>query len=753
MSILGHRVVRKEDPALLTGAGRYVDAIDIGDAVHVTFVRSTVAHGKLLSVDVEQARRAPGVLLAVNAADIGLADEPPPAFVQGAPPEMLTPWLSRDRVRHVGEPIAMIVTEDRYQGADAAELVVADYEELPAVVDPEQAARDEQLLFPEAGTNHVVSVEGERDENLFDGCDVVVKCRFVNQRIAPAPLETRSAAARFGDDGRITFWASTQSSHLLKGALASFLSLESDRVRVIAADVGGGFGARVGLCREEALVAWTARELHRPARWMETRSESLAAWTHGRAQIHYAELGGSRDGRMLAYRLHVLQDSGGYVHIAASLPAVTRRVATTVYDIPRVEFTGLSVLTNTAPVGAFRGAGRPEANAAMERIVDLFAAEIGMDPVELRRRNLIARDAFPYQTKLGTEYDSGDYPGALERACAQADYAALRVEQARRREAGDEKLLGIGVAAYVEVTAGQPVPEFARVELTAEGGARVTVGRPPQGQGHGTVWTMLASDALGIPFEKIDYAYGDTDVIARGGLTGGSSSVQVAGSAVRTAAEALVERGKTLAGERLEVAVADVVFDADAGRFHVAGVSDLSTGWDELLADAGDEGLSCDGNFKSLKPTFPFGACVAVVTVDVETGGVRVDRIVSVDDAGKLMNPLLAEGQVQGGLAQGIAQALLEEVQYDEWGNPLTTSFADYLFVSAAELPDFETTFMETPTPHNPLGAKGIGESGTMGATPAVQSAVVDALAHLGVRHIDMPCGPERVWRAIQAAS
>jgi carbon-monoxide dehydrogenase large subunit len=752
MSILGHRVVRKEDPALLTGSGRYVDAIDVGDALHATFVRSTVAHAKLLSLDVEDARSAPGVVAVLTATDLDLPDAEPPPYVQGAPPEMKTPWLARDRVRHVGEPIAMILTEDRYQGVDAAEHVVADYDELPAVIDPEVAARDEDLLFPEAGSNHVVAVEGEHDEHLFDGCDVVVKGRFVNQRVAPAPLEARVAAARMGDDGRLTFWASTQSTHMLKGALAAFLGVERDRVRVISADVGGGFGAKVGLCREEGLVAWAARHTGRPVRWAETRSESLAGWTHGRAQIHHAEIGGSRDGRILAYRLHVLQDSGAYVHVAAGLPAVTRRVASTVYDIPRVEFTGDSVLTNTAPVGAFRGAGRPEANAAMERAVDLFATELGMDPVEVRRRNLIGKDAFPYQTKLGTEYDTGDYAGALDRACADADYEALRAEQARRREAGGPKQLGIGVATYVEVTAGGPAPEFAKVELTDEGGARVTVGRPPQGQGHGTAWAMIVSDALGIPFEKVDYAYGDTDAMERGGLTGGSSSLQVGGSAVRVAAESLVEKAKRLAGERMEVAVEDVVFDADAGRFHVAGVSDLNVGWEDLRSEAGEEGLGAEGDFKTPKPTFPFGACVAVVEVDTETGGVRVDRIVSVDDAGRLLNPLLAEGQVQGGLAQGVAQALLEEVQYDEWGNPLTTSFADYLFISPTELPDFETRFMETPTPHNPLGAKGVGESGTMGATPAVQSAVVDALSHLGVRHIDMPCGPERVWRAIQRA-
>ncbi len=750
MSILGNRVVRKEDPKLLTGQGVYVDDIELEGTASLTFVRSSLAHARILGVDTAEARRAPGVIGVYTAADLSLPDLAPELPTLNA--AMGRPLLARDRARFVGDLLAAVVTEQRTQGADAAELVVVDAEPLPPVVGVEAALRDETLLFPEAGTNVCLAFPGERDEALFAGCEVVLRHRFVNQRVAPAPLEVRAAASVWGTDGRLTHYASHQNPHVLRDLLAGFLGVEPGRVRVLCQDVGGGFGAKIGLSREEALVAWLARELGRPVRWVESRSESMLALGHGRAQLQDVELGGSRDGRVQAYRLSVLQDAGAYPSVGAFLPLMTRSVASGVYEIPKVEFSSKSVVTTTSPVVAYRGAGRPEATAALERMMDLYAREIGLDPLEVRRRNLIPRDAFPYTNPTGSVYDIGDYEGAMDRLREAAGYAALRAEQERRRASGERELLGIGTSVYVEITNPMPGGEYASVEIRPEGTARVLTGTSPHGQGHVTAWSMIAADALGLPLEAIEVVHGDTDAVPRGQGTGGSRSLQVGGAAVQGAALEVVKKARELAAERLEVSPDDVVLDKAGGRFHVAGVPGLGLAWPELAAAAGPAGLAAETQFRDRGPTFPFGAHLAVVSIDRETFGVRLERLVAVDDAGRILNPLLAEGQLHGGLAQGVAQALLEEVRYDEDGNPLTVNFADYLIVSAAELPDFELVAMETPTPWNPLGAKGIGESGSIGSTPAVQNAVVDALAHLGVRHLDMPCSPERIWRAVQGA-
>jgi len=427
-------------------------------------------------------------------------------------------------------------------------------------------------------------------------------------------------------------------------------------------------------------------------------------------------------------------------------------MASGVYDIPGIQFSSNSVATTTTPTGAYRGAGRPEATAALERIVDVFAAEAGLDPAAVRRRNLVAADRFPFTTPTGTVYDSGDYAGALDRALAAAGYDELRAEQARRREDGDRRLLGIGVACYVEITGVMGGPEYGSVELLPDGGARVVTGSTPYGQGHVTAWSMLVQDRTGIPMDRVEVVYGDTDLVPSSEVTGGSRSLQIAGSAVHQAAGTLVDLATERAAELLEASPHDVVLDAGSGRFHVVGSPAVSVGWTDVGAALGDDVLLAVSDFSAPGPTFPFGAHVAVVEVDADTGRVELLRLVACDDAGVILNPLLVDGQVHGGLAQGAAQALFEQVVYDGDGNPLTTTFADYSIPSAAELPSFERVPMETPTPVNPLGAKGIGESGTIGATPAVQNAVVDALAHLGVRHLDLPVTPERVWRAITSA-
>ena len=755
MSILGNRVVRKEDPLFLTKGATYVDDLALEGAVHLTFVRSTMAHARITSIDVAAALEAPGVVAVYTAADIGLPPIRPEVVILNQ--AMGQPLLAEGVVRFVGEAVAVVVTEERYQGVDAAELVWVDYEPLPAIVDPETSlAPDAPILHAEAGTNLALELAFPLDESLFDGCDVVVRQRIVNQRVAPAPLEVRGGAAVWGDDGRLTYWGSSQHPHTWRDELARGLQIEPDQVRFIAPDVGGGFGAKIHAYPEDLVCAWVAApaQVGRPARWQDTRSESMVAMGHGRGQIQSVAIGGTRDGRVLAYRLEVVQDTGAYARIGAALPYMTRTMLTGVYDIPRAEFSSRSVVTNTTPTVAYRGAGRPEATAAIERAMDLFALEIGLDPVDVRRRNLIAPTAFPFTTPVSTVYDIGDYEGALDRVLAAADYAGLRAEQARRRAEGGPVQMGIGVSTYVEITAVGGGTEFGAVSVGADGRAVVRAGTSSHGQGHATAYAMLVSDRLGIPIDDIDFVQSDTDLVPYGEGTSGSRSMQQGGVAVAQAADALVEKARTAAADLLEAAADDVVLDAAGGVFHVAGTPAVSKTWAEVAGSAGGGGgggggLGSEVKFTAQGPTFPFGAHLAVVSVDTETGKVVLERVVACDDAGRLINPLLAEGQVHGGIAQGAAQALLEEFRYDEDGNPVTANLADYAFISAAELPSFEVIHMETPTPLNELGAKGIGESGTIGSTPAVQSAVCDALAPLGIRHVDMPATPERVWRAV----
>ncbi|HUP85170.1 MAG TPA: xanthine dehydrogenase family protein molybdopterin-binding subunit [Acidimicrobiales bacterium] len=755
-SILGNRVLRKEDPKFLTTGGVYVDDVhmELVGAAAVTYVGSTMASARILAIGTDEAKAAPGVLGVFTAADVqaDLGDFPSDMGVLNQ--DMVRPWLATDVVRYVGEPVVIIVSDTRTQGVDAAELVLVEYDPLPVVVDPEEAVTNEHLLHESAGTNISFEIPPRKPAD-FETCEVVIRQRIVNQRVAPCPLEVRAAAALWTDEGRLTHWASTQGPHSVRDALAKVYGLDKAQVRVISPDVGGGFGAKGATYPEELLMGWLARKVGRPVKWVETRSESMLNLGHGRGQVQDVELGGSRDGTIRAYRVHVLQDSGAYPRMGAVLPFMTRTMLTGVYAIPDAEFRSTSVVTNTTPTVAYRGAGRPEAAAAIERAVDLFATEIGMDPAEVRRKNFIANDAFPYKTRMGTTYDSGNYGGALDLALEAAGYEELRGEQERRRENGSTKVLGIGMSVYVEITGGGPSEEYGAIEIRPDGTVLAKTGTSPHGQGHVTSWAMLISDRTGIPIDKIDVVHGDTDVVPQGGMTGGSRSLQVGGVAMHQAAGEMVEQAKQLAAELLEANPDDVVLDRTAGRFHVTGTPAVAKDWSDLATAAsadGGAGLVVEHVFNSTGATFPSGSHVAVVEVDTDTGKVELVRMVAVDDAGRILNPLIAEGQVHGGLAQGAAQALLEEMAYDPDGNPMTGNFADYGFVSADVLPTFEIVHLETPTPLNELGAKGIGESGTIGATPAVQNAVIDALAHLGVRHIDMPCTAEKVWRAIQEA-
>jgi aerobic carbon-monoxide dehydrogenase large subunit len=754
MSILGTRVLRVEDPLLLTTGGTYVDDVQdprLTGALHLTFVRSPVAHARIRSTDTTAARNAPGVVAVLTAAELGLPPLPPMLPVYE--PHMVTPLLATDVVRFVGEPVAVVLTERAGQGADAAELVEVDYEPLPALVDVRQAARDELLLFPAAGTNTVCTFGvPELSGDLFDGCDVVVTQEIVNQRVAAAPMESRAAAAAPDDDGRLLVWLSTQAAPMARAALAAAIGMPLEQLRVLTPDVGGGFGAKIGADPDHAVVAAAARALHRPVKWVETRSENMVAMTQGRGQVLTVTLGGRSDGTLLAYRLDLLQDCGAYPRLGPLLPSLTLLMAPAVYDVPRLELRARSVVTSTTPVAAYRGAGRPEATHAIERAVDLFAAEAGLDPADIRRRNLLPAFDAPHTTATGAVYDCGDYPEALARVLAAADYDGLRREQAQRRARDDVRQLGIGLAMYVEITGASlegPPHEVADVQVHPDGTATVLTGTSPHGQGHATAWAMITSAETGIPVERITVLHGDTDLVPEGVGTFGSRSLQQGGAAVQQATRELVELAKQRACELLEVDPRDLVLDVTRAALHVAGSPDVSASLAELAAQ---QPLRVRSTFDAQGQTFPFGAHLAVVEVDVQTGQVELQRLVAVDDAGTVLNPLLLEGQRHGGYAQGVAQALLEEVLFDADGNPTTSNLATYPFLSMTGVPDFEPVEMVTPTPYNALGAKGIGEAGTIGATPAVHNAVVDAVSHLGVRHVEMPTTPLRVWRAVQQA-
>ena len=749
MSILGTRVVRIEDPRFLRGQGTYIANLDLPGALHLSFVRSAMARARITAIDTSVAAAMPGVVAVWTAADIDLAPVPGMFMLNQ---QVLRPYLASTDVRFVGEPIAVVVSETKEQGVDAAELVTVDYDHQAPVLDLDASYTNDSLLHEGAGSNTLLEFAGPPDPATFADCEVVVELTIENQRVAPAPMEVRAAAAVWDSASeRLTQWACSQGAHGARDGIAKALGLDKSQVRAITPDVGGGFGAKSGVYPEEILVGWAARRLGRPVRWTESRSENMLSMGHGRGQRQRTRMGGTKDGRITAYRLDVLQDAGAYGGMGAVLPFMTRMMTSAGYDIDRVEFQSHSVLTNTTPTEAYRGAGRPEATAAIERTVDEFATVCGLDPAEVRRKNFLAPSAFPLTTKMGAKYDSGEYEAALDAALSAAGYTELRAEQARRRAAGDVVQMGIGVAAYVETTNPMGGPEYGAVEITGDGGAIVRTGSSSHGQGHHTAFAMIVSQTTGIPMDKIDFRFGDTDDIDHGGGTGGSRSLQTGGSAAKMAAEQVVELARQRAADLLEALVDDVLLDTARGAFHVAGSPAPARSWAEL-ALAGTEPLSSGADFVPTGATFPFGVHVCVVDVDTETGSVAVVRHVACDDAGTILNPLLIDGQVHGGVAQGIAQALLEEVCYDDEGNPITSNLADYAFISAAELPSFERVPMETPTPLNPLGAKGIGEAGTIGATPAVHNAVIDAVRHLGVRHIDMPCTAQRVWAAINAA-
>ncbi len=758
MGLLGERVRRVEDRPLLTGRARFTadQGAVTDDALVAVFVRSELAHAVIRSVDVRAARQQPGVVAVVTAADQDVHG----FTVLPVDEALVRPLLAHGRVRFPGEALAMVVAETEAAALDAAEHVVVDLEPLAPVPGIDAAlAPGAPTLFEGFDTNVIFAVDTdpharERADACFAEAPLVIELDMRNQRVAAAPLETNAVFARPTADG-VEVHVSTQAPHAVRDVLAATCGLEPSQVRVRAEWVGGAFGGKSMAEPEHVLVTRTALRLGRPVWWRQSRAENLRG-VHGRDQHQRLRVAAALDGTLLALHADLVSDDGAYPGFNHFLATLTARMLSGPYRLGHVTSTIRSVATNSAPVLGYRGAGRPEATSLVERGVDAVAHALGLDPADVRRRNLVPADAFPYGTPTGATYDRADYPEALARALDRVRYPARRAEQAVRRAAGHRHQLGIGLCTYVEVTAGAGPTEFADVEVHDDGTVTLRVGTHGHGQGHRTTYAQIVADALGVDLDAVRVVDGDTAEVARGVGTFGSRSMQVGGSSVHTAALAVRERARALAAHLLEASPDDVVADRDGVQ--VRGVPARRLAWGDLarharrvdaVAGADGPGLRAHADWERPGSTYPSGAHVAVVEVDTETGHVVVVEHVAVDDCGTLLNPMIVEGQVHGGIAQGLGQALLEAVCRDEHGTMRNASFAEYLVPTATEVPPFTRVECVTPTPLNPLGAKGIGESGTIGATAAVHNAVIDALTPYGVRHLDMPCSPERVWRAM----
>ncbi len=776
---VGRAMRRKEDPRMITGTARYIDDISLPGELYAVLVRSPEAHATITSIDTSAAAARPDVVAVFTGEDLASDFASPMAMVWSPPGvEIKTPekWpLSRGQVKHVGDAVAVVVGRDRYSVVDAAEQVIVEYEPKPVVTDPERALEDSSpLVWDEFGTNrtHEWKVSGGDVDAALAEADVVVEQRVVNHRTAGAAIEPRGALADPQGES-VTLYSSTQIPHILRFVLSGILGMPEDRLRVVAPDVGGGFGSKLQVYPEEALVVALARRLRRPIKWIETRSENMATTHHGRDQIAYVTLGAKRDGTLTGCRARVLADLGAYqLLLTPFIPELGFPVMGGCYRLPAVDLTFEGVFTNKFCTDAIRGAGRPEATYWIELAMDKLAAELGMDRLELRRKNFIGRDEFPYTTALGIVYDSGDYRGTLDRLLEHFDLDAFRREQAELRERGIHR--GVGFSTYVEVCGLAPSRavgpqgvglqaafwESAMVRVHPSGSATVFTGTSPHGQGHDTGFAQIAADRLGIDPERIEVIHGDTNEGPWGWGTYGSRSLAVGGEAVARASEKVQDKARQICAALLEADPEDIEL-AD-GKYRVRGSPDKFKTLAEIAGAAHippqelpsdiEPGLEATTMYDPENFVFPFGAHACVVDVDAETGKVKVVRYVAVDDCGPAINPALIEGQVHGGVAHAIGQALYEQVHYDESGQLVTGTFVDYALPTAAELPSFETDRTETPSPVNSLGVKGVGEAGTIAATPAVTAAVLDALEPFGVKWLDMPLTPIRVWQAIEEA-
>jgi carbon-monoxide dehydrogenase large subunit len=778
---LGRPRKRKEDARLITGRTRWTDNIVLPGMLHMAIVRSPLAHAKITGINTDAATKMPGVYGVFTAGDLGAEDISMPCAWQ-VTPDMKSPKappLAVDTVHFAGEGVAIVVARDAASAEDAASAVEVDYDELPPVLDLEAALADgATLVHPDLGTNRnalwifdsaEAGTGGDVEQAIRDG-EVVIKRRFRQQRLIPAFMEPRSVVVDPTGE-QMTMWSATQVPHIVKTMTALTLGLPEHKVRVIAPDVGGGFGGKLQVIPEEFLTVLVARRMGKPVKWTETRSECMVATHHGRAQIQDLTLAARRDGTVTGLKVELMADMGAYLRIITpGTPLLGAFMFNSIYKFPAYRFACTNVFTTKTPTDAYRGAGRPEATFGIERMMDELAAELGMEPLQLRERNWIKHEEFPFTTVAGLTYDSGNYEAATAKARELFDYDGLRAEQRRRREANDPVQLGIGISTFTEMCGLAPSRilgalsyaaggwEHAGIRMLATGKVEVVTGVSPHGQGHETAWSQIVADRLGVPFEDVEVLHGDTQLAPKGMDTYGSRSLAVGGIAAVKAADKVIEKARKVAAHQLECSEADLEFAQ--GKFTIKGtnrgvtIQDLAftTFAAHNLPEGMEPSLDSEATFDPENFSFPHGTHLCATEVDTETGQVTIRSYVCVDDVGTVVNPLIVEGQVHGGLAQGIAQALFEEAVYDEGGTLISGTLADYLVPSAADLPNFTTDRTETPATSNPLGVKGVGEAGAIASTPAVVNAVLDAVRHLGVSDIDMPCTPQRVWRAVQSA-
>jgi carbon-monoxide dehydrogenase large subunit len=762
---IGAHIRRREDPNLVTGRGRFVADFRLKDTLHMAVARSPYGHAKILRIDKSRSEKIPGVLGVLTASEINsLVHESMPVVsgvLVGDYDNLVIPEqrpLQSDKVRYFGDPVAIVLAESPYISADALEQLYVEYEPLSVTSSSRpDSNRPVEPLHEESSDNSAFSWNvsaGDAAKN-FANSDVTVELPIKIQRLIPGAMEPRAVLARYTDN-QFTIWSSTQVPHGLRDSLASILKVSRKKIRVIAPEVGGGFGAKSNIYPEEVLVPLMARQFGRPVRWVASRSEDYQSTSHGRDQQSLIRLAATSEGKITAVDLEVVADCGAYhARCTPCVAPFTGMMISGVYDIPNGRAQVKGVFTNKSPMEPYRGAGRPEAAYMIERGVDVVAKKLGMDPAELRRRNFIQPDQFPFKSLFGLYYDSGDYEKALQKALQLVDYSELRRKQRLARE-NDSRLIGIGISTYVEICGFGPW-ESGAVRVMPDGKVTVLTGSSPQGQGHETTWAQICAEVLQVPMEDVDVKHGDTAIVQRGIGTFGSRSVPVGASAVHESSEIVRQGAREIAANLMEAAPADIILEK--GAFQVVGSPQSSLNWEQIVSAAYAEGadpswrelLTADLDYKPKGETYPFGVHICIVEINSDTGQVEIVRFLTVDDCGHVINPLLAQGQVHGGLAQGIGQALYEEAVYAADGTLTTGTLLDYAIPKAHQLPSYETHRTETPTPLNPLGAKGIGEAATIGSTPATVNAVVDALSHLGITHIDTPLTPEKVWRAIQA--